>query len=282
MSDNFTVVTNELETISTPQEEAPQTETKGEEQEAPTSDTTPVSNEDNQAEKEPDTSKDAETNNQTRYQKRIDKLVRQREDAEREKRRLEDELNFYKSKEKATPKEEAKEISPLDYDTYEEYEEALNKQTKRSDKKVETPTPTNDSVDFDSAVRKLDDLFDDVREKYKDFDNVIKNPNVPITKDMVIALSELEKAGEVAYYLATNEEKAKEISQLTPYKQAIELAKIEEKLLLKPTKKVSNAPEPIDPVKPNGDVSKTDPSKMSFAEYEAYMNKQDGKKSKFW
>ena len=128
----------------------------------------------------------------------------------------------------------------------------------------------------------MEDVFDDAREKYTDFDNVIKNPNIPITKDMVIALSELENAGEVAYFLATNEEKAKEISQLSPYKQAIELAKIEAKLNVKPNKKVSNAPDPIDPVKPNGDVSKTDPSKMSFAEYEQYMNKQENKKSKFW
>lgn len=276
MADNFTVVTNELEQIATPTEEvAPQEEVKGE-VETPITDETP-SSEETEKEVEPK----AETQNHSRYQKRIDKLVKQREEAEREKARLEDELNFYKSKESTKLNEDEKEISPLDFDTYEEYEEALNKaNTKSQSKKVEAPEETDRT--FESAVRKLEDVFDDAREKYTDFDNVIKNPNIPITKDMVIALSELENAGDVAYFLATNEEKAKEISQLSPYKQAIELAKIEAKLNVKPNKKVSNAPDPIDPVKPNGDVSKTDPSKMSFAEYEQYMNKQENKKSKFW
>lgn len=276
MADNFTVVTNELEQIATPAEEvAPQEEVKGE-VETPITDETP-SSEETEKEVEPK----SETQNHSRYQKRIDKLVKQREEAEREKARLEDELNFYKSKESTNLNEDEKEISPLDFDTYEEYEEALNKaNTKSQSKKVEAPEETDRT--FESAARKLEDVFDDAREKYTDFDNVIKNPNIPITKDMVIALSELENAGEVAYFLATNEEKAKEISQLSPYKQAIELAKIEAKLNVKPNKKVSNAPDPIDPVKPNGDVSKTDPSKMSFAEYEQYMNKQENKKSKFW
>lgn len=276
MADNFTVVTNELEQIATPTEEvAPQEEVKGE-VETPITDETP-SSEETEKEVEPK----AETQNHSRYQKRIDKLVKQREDAERERARLEDELNFYKSKESTKPYEDEKEISPLDFDTYEEYEEALNKaNTKSQSKKEEAPKETDRT--FESAARKLEDVFDDAREKYTDFDNVIKNPNIPITKDMVIALSELENAGEVAYFLATNEETAKEISQLSPYKQAIELAKIESKLNAKPNKKVSNAPDPIDPVKPNGDVSKTDPSKMSFAEYEQYMNKQENKKSKFW
>ena len=276
MADNFTVVTNELEQIATPTEEvAPQEEVKGE-VETPITDETP-SSEETEKEVEPK----SETQNHSRYQKRIDKLVKQREEAEREKARLEDELNFYKSKESTNLNEDEKEISPLDFDTYEEYEEALNKaNTKSQSKKVEAPEETDRT--FESAARKLEDVFDDAREKYTDFDNVIKNPNIPITKDMVIALSELENAGDVAYFLATNEEKAKEISQLSPYKQAIELAKIEAKLNVKPNKKVSNAPDPIDPVKPNGDVSKTDPSKMSFAEYEQYMNKQENKKSKFW
>lgn len=276
MADNFTVVTNELEQIATPAEEvAPQEEVKGE-VETPITDETP-SSEETEKEVEPK----SETQNHSRYQKRIDKLVKQREEAEREKARLEDELNFYKSKESTNLNEDEKEISPLDFDTYEEYEEALNKaNTKSQSKKEEAPKETDRT--FESAARKLEDVFDDAREKYTDFDNVIKNPNIPITKDMVIALSELENAGDVAYFLATNEEKAKEISQLSPYKQAIELAKIESKLNAKPNKKVSNAPDPIDPVKPNGDVSKTDPSKMSFAEYEQYMNKQENKKSKFW
>ena len=286
MSDNITVVTNELDTLDIPQEEETQTETQGEEQEASQADDAPSSIEESQAEKEQDASqetKEADNQGQTRYQKRIDKLVRQREEAEREKQRLADELNFYKSKERAAPKEEQKEISPLDFDTYEDYEEALNSQTKRSEKKAEIPATKNIDVAYDSAVRMLDDLFEDAREKYSDFDKVVRNPDIPVTRDMVLALSEIDNAGEVAYHLANNEKLVKDIAKLSPYRQAIELGKISDKLLNPPKaeKKVTKAPEPISPVGSGGDVTQKDPSKMSFKEYEAYMKTQT-KKNGFW
>lgn len=285
MSDNITVVTDELQDMF-PQEETPtKTETQGEEQEAPSNDETPSSTEETQAEEHETLTetKDADNQGQTRYQKRIDKLVRQREEAEREKRRLEDELNFYKSKENTTPKEEAKELSPLDFETYEEYEEALNKQTKRAEPKAEQLASKNVDIAFETAVRKLDDVFDDARDKYDDFDNVIRNPQVNITRDMVLTLSELENAGEVAYYLAQHAKESSKIAELSPYKQAIELGKLSDKLLNPPKveKKTTKAPEPISPVGSGGDVTQKDPSKMSFKEYEAYMKSQT-KKNGFW
>lgn len=287
MSDNITVVTDELQDMF-PQEETPQTETEtqGEEQEVSTSDETPSSEEESQAEQEQDTSKEAkeaDNQGQTRYQKRIDKLVRQREEAERAKRQLEDELNFYKSKERAIPKEEPKELSPLDFETYEEYEEALNKQTKRAEPKAEKFESKNVDITFETAVRKLDDVFEDARDKYNDFDDVIRNPQVNITRDMVLTLSELENAGEVAYYLAQHAKESSKIAELSPYKQAIELGKLSDKLLnpVKVEKKTTKAPDPISPVGSGGDVTTKDPSKMSFKEYEAFMNSQ-AKKKGFW
>lgn len=285
MSDNITVVTDELQDMF-PQEETPtKTETQGEEIKTPSNDETPSSTEETQAEEHETLTetKDADNQGQTRYQKRIDKLVRQREEAEREKRRLEDELNLYKSKENTTPKEEAKELSPLDFETYEEYEEALNKQTKRAEPKAEQLASKNVDIAFETAVRKLDDVFDDARDKYDDFDDVIRNPQVNITRDMVLTLSELDNAGEVAYYLAQHSKESSKIAELSPYRQAIELGKLSDKLLNPPKveKKTTKAPEPISPVGSGGDVTQKDPSKMSFKEYEAYMKSQT-KKNGFW
>lgn len=276
MENNFTVVTNELQIVSQPEDTKPSEENNT----PPTDDSQPsetTSSEDNKSEDDAN----EETQKTSRYQKRIDKLVSQREEALREKQKLEEELKLYKNKNDSTSKTTSDEINPLDFDTYEEYEEAVKKATepKQTEEKEEAPI-TDES--FTSAMRKLDDNFDDAREKYKDFDNAIKNPNIPITRDMVIALSELEDAGDVAYYLATNENEAKRIAGLSAYKQAIELGKLETKLKLKPTKKTSQAPDPIDPVKPTGDATKTDPSKMSYREFEMMRNKEENKKSKYW
>ena len=88
-----------------------------------------------------------------------------------------------------------------------------------------------------------------VRDKYDDFDQVARNPNVPITEVMAEAIYASDVGPEVAYYLGTNIKEAARISRLTPFMQAKEIGKIEAKLASDPpVKKTSNAPAPISPV----------------------------------
>lgn len=274
-TDNFVVYTSELEELE-PQAEATttadeQTETTEVVEDAQNTDDTATS------EATPEAKEEEPKEGHSRYQKRIDKLVKQREEAEREKEALRRELEAIKS----LPKKEAtKTLDPLDFDSYEDYIEALNSQPIPKAKAKEEVKPTID-VDYQTTLRKLDDAFDDSREKYKDFDEVVSDPKVPFTTTMVQALAETDNAGEVAYYLAKNKKEVERIAQLSPLKQAIELGKVADKLSQPIEKKVTKAPEPINPVQAKGDAQGKDVSKMSYSEYEAYMNSQSKKKG-FW
>ena len=93
------------------------------------------------------------------------------------------------------------------------------------------------------------DSEEKVRDKYDDYDQVARNPNVPITEVMAEAIYASDVGPEVAYYLGTNIKEAARISRLTPFLQAKEIGKIEAKLASDPpVKKTSNAPAPISPV----------------------------------
>ena len=97
------------------------------------------------------------------------------------------------------------------------------------------------------------DSEEKVRDKYDDYDQVARNPNVPITEVMAEAIYASEVGPEVAYYLGTNIKEAARISRLTPFLQAKEIGKIEAKLASDPpVKKTSNAPAPISPVTARG------------------------------
>lgn len=87
------------------------------------------------------------------------------------------------------------------------------------------------------------------RDKYDDFDQVARNPNVPITEVMAEAIYASDVGPEVAYYLGSNVKEAARISKLSPFLQAKEIGKIEAKLASEPpVKKTTSAPPPISPV----------------------------------
>ena len=90
-------------------------------------------------------------------------------------------------------------------------------------------------------------------EKYDDFEQVAYNNKVPIDELMAKVIRESDSGPDIAYYLGLNIPEAVRISQMSPVKQALELGKIEAKLASQPLgKKTSNAPAPVNPVKPKG------------------------------
>lgn len=93
------------------------------------------------------------------------------------------------------------------------------------------------------------DSEEKVRDKYDDYDQVARNPNVPITEVMAEAIYASDVGPEVAYFLGSNIKEAARISKLSPFLQAKEIGKIEARLASDPpVKKTSNAPAPISPV----------------------------------
>jgi hypothetical protein len=90
---------------------------------------------------------------------------------------------------------------------------------------------------------------DAARDKYEDYDEVTRDPRVPITQPMADAIALLDAGADVAYYLGTHLDDAKRIAKLHPLLQARELGRIEDKLAsAPPPAKPSAAPEPIAPI----------------------------------
>lgn len=230
-----------------------------------------------------------------RVQKRIDKVVREREEERRKSEALQRELDELKKGKQQKPEEQAEVKEPVesDFDTYDEYLDALDKFDKQSDQKVDKETDT-DKKDTDSQAD--EELTDSQKtalaitqervasaEKPEDFEAVALNPDLPVTGEMLEALAECDDPAKVMYHLGKNKDLATDIAGQSPAQQMRAIAKLDLTVTSKPPKptKTTNAPDPISPVS-GSDAQEKSVSDMSFAEYEAHMNKKEQKRKSSW
>lgn len=220
-------------------------------------------------------------------QKRINELTRKRREAERE-------AEYWKNKAlkgEATPAEEMppKEdelVKPKadDFDTYDEYYEALadykaEKKVrdilKKQEEKDKQKKTANETIE---AIKQFKERAEKTAEKYEDFDEVITDEETPYNEAMKQAVFNSEIGPEIAYYLGKHKEEAMKIAKMPVLKSVMEMGKLEDRLFAslkgKP-KKPSNAPVPIKPIKGSGNTIAKDPNKMSMKEYRAF---RQGKK----
>ncbi len=102
------------------------------------------------------------------------------------------------------------------------------------------------------------DLEEEARAKYDDFEQVAYNPKLPITNVMAETIQSSDIGPELAYYLGSNPKDAERISRMTPLGQAKEIGKIEAKLAAEPpVKRTTSAPAPISPVTARNSGSST-------------------------
>ena len=88
------------------------------------------------------------------------------------------------------------------------------------------------------------------RERYEDFDAVVKNPDLAISPLMADVIRRTETGPDVIYHLGQHPDEARRIYDLPPILQAKELGKLEVKLASEPpTRRVSSAPAPITPIR---------------------------------
>jgi len=229
--------------------------------------------------------KQSESKKANGVQKRINEITRQREEAKRENEKLKRDIEALK-KSKDTPKEE-KISSPKedDFETYDEYLEALGDYTDKISK--QETVEKEPEAKKESEPEKGEGLSDEettamaiiketigTSEKPKDFDEVALAPDVEITGDMLIALSECEDPAKVMYYLGKNKGLASDIASMSPTKQAMEIGRLDGNVKPPKPTEVSKAPEVIEPVK-GQDVQEKSVNDMDFKEYEAWMNKRE-------
>jgi len=107
-------------------------------------------------------------------------------------------------------------------------------------------------------------------DEFDDYEDIAYS--APITDNVAYLLSDMDNGHKVAYYLGSHPDIAVELNNKTPYRQAIELKKIEEKLT---TKKITNALPPASGQKGSsiGVVNK-DPANMTPEEYRKWRMPQ--------
>lgn len=113
----------------------------------------------------------------------------------------------------------------------------------------------------------------DARTRYADYDQVTRNPDLPITEAMVQMMSASDMGPDIAYYLGTNPQEAARIARMQPLEAARQIGLIEARVSLPKAPTQTQAPDPVSPVKPKATASK-DPAKMSMAEYKAWRKGQ--------
>ena len=109
-----------------------------------------------------------------------------------------------------------------------------------------------------AILESYQDLEEEARAKYDDFEQVAYNPKLPITNVMAETIQSSDIGPELAYYLGSNPKDAERISRMTPLGQAKEIGKIEAKLAAEPpVKRTTSAPAPISPVTARNSGSST-------------------------
>jgi hypothetical protein len=142
------------------------------------------------------------------------------------------------------PKPATPPADPNDFETAQQYAEALAEQ-----KAQELLAKREAARQQAEIVEAYKDREEEAREKYEDFEQVAYNPNLPVTDHMAQAIQSSDIGPEVIYYLGSNPKEAGRISRLPPILQAKEIGKIEANLASNPpVKKTSTAPAPLAPV----------------------------------
>jgi hypothetical protein len=183
-------------------------------------------------------------------QKRLSKLERklERQQIEQETRaKVQQEQQVQAPSDDPEPKES-------EFESYSDYLKALAKHEARAIVRAER------QAEVDKAARqsqisaqereaaRQQELIEKGEEKYDDFEEVIKADRNEYSRAAYLAMLESDISADLLYHLASNPEEGKRIAALPAFAQAKEIGKLEDKLLAKPKKQISKAPEPINPV----------------------------------
>jgi len=171
-----------------------------------------------------------------------------------------------------------------DFETYQDYEDAVadHRVELKLAKWKEEESKKNADTQFQQKLSGLHQKLDEGYNLYSDFEEIAKDPTVPINVMIRDILTEIDEPARVAYYLGKNRAEAVKISQMTPFRAHKEILRIEAEIMKNPlnpqlTPKPPGASGAPPPIKPSGgsDVNVKDPAKMTQKEYEEWA-KQKG------
>ena len=176
------------------------------------------------------------------------------------------------------------------FETEAEYYESLSEyNTRKAIMEYEAQRMTLDLQQQLGAFKET--VYTAGESKYEDFEEVVGDPRLPITTQMLNIMRDLNNPEDVAYYLGRNPHETIKISQMTPVRIARELTQIEVKLAQasvespeippnqpeKPKPHVTTkAPPPVRPIKGGVEQVEKDPDKMTPEEYRKWRERGGG------
>ncbi len=231
------------------------------------------------AAQEPETKPDKP---KTRTQKRIERQQRDNINLKDENSHLKEELAELKAKPAEEPKPKGKEVNIDDFESYDEYLDALTEEEdkpKEEKKEVAEEPKTPEPPAINQTA--LNDMFEDGNGDYKDFETKVRSKELVLSADVISEVLRTEAPSDLMYRLASNPEEAERLSQITDsHDLTVAIAKLEQSSEKQkpetpdvPTK--TNAPKPITPV--NGSSIKglsIEDDDLSFEQHEALLNSQ--------
>lgn len=218
------------------------------------------------------------------FQKRIDEITKQREEAKREKedyaRRLDEALKII---ERANPPQrdvtpnpvkDASEPQREQFDDPDQYAKALSqwstKQALEQYKAEETrkADETRSAGEFQKVLNDWDRNKVKAIEKHPDYQEVAENPDLQVAQHVGMAVLNVPNGHDVLYWLGQNPAEATRISALQAPFAAIEIGRLSERLSV-PTP-TSKAPAPTKPLAGNAN----DAGKIAPEDDPGYMERR--------
>ncbi len=211
-------------------------------------------------------------------QKRLDELTRQARDYQRLAEKAIEAISRGASPQEMTQAPSGP-PSRDQFASYEEYLEAKAEYQVRQEvsRHVKQLTQQQQQAQAQAEAQRAQAEFEKraakAAEKYDDFQEVVSDPDLPITPVMADLIRDSELGPEVAYYLGKNPAEAERISRLSEAAQARAIGKLE--ATLEATKaKPSAAPKPIAPVGGSKSSAPNDPSRMNMEQYLKWREQQ--------
>jgi hypothetical protein len=279
-------MTNELQDQNTAdQEQAAAAETH----EAPEADAAVAEGEDTGEAANPDQQDDAPESARKNkgVGKRINELTREKHEAKRREEAAQREAEYWKkvalekggdreepAKPAAAPEAGAKPRAE-DFENYADFIEALTdwKTEERERQRANAARVQAAQQEQRRTQESLAQKIESARERFEDFDDVVGNPDLPITDHMAQAIALSDVGADVAYHLGKNPKEAARIASLHPAAQAVEIGKLGVELGLRAKQKtVSKAPPPVQSRVTGSSGVQKDPDQMTTAEWMAWRN----------
>lgn len=113
------------------------------------------------------------------------------------------------------------------------------------------------------------------KDEFDDFDRTLNTFSMfgGIPNTVLDVVTDMPKGHAILYTLGKNPDLIEKLVNMSPTKQALELARLEASVSKPASKQVSSAPAPVKPIDGSGGRAEVDPEKMSMQDYVAWREK---------